>query len=341
MRRNGEYMKSKILDIKNMKRSTGICIALTVIFALLVLRILIYQTVNHDEYEKKVLDQMTQESNLVADRGEIYDRNGVLLATNITTYRLLLDPSVINTESQKDGVDYAEIIATGISQLTELGLEKSFILEQSGYIKYRDRTLKRHLSEAQADRVRSFLESEGIDNKGFVFLQATSKRYYPYGSLAAHVLGFTNNEGNGIYGLEAKYNQYLKGEDGKYVTAKDSFGNEIPFNYESFIAAVDGDDITVTIDVVIQAELEEQLKTTYIESGGHNRATGMVIDVDTGDVLAMAVYPTFNLNDPYTLDEYSQKVMDASGYLEGTDEYDELRTKLLTEMWSNKAITDQ
>ena len=92
---------------------------------------------------------------------------------------------------------------------------------------------------------------------------------------------------------------------------------------------------------MIQAELEEQLKTTYIESGGHNRATGMVIDVDTGDVLAMAVYPTFNLNDPYTLDEYSQKVMDASGYLEGTDEYDELRTKLLTEMWSNKAITDQ
>ena len=249
-------MKSKILDIKNMKRSYGLCIALTVIFALLVLRILIYQTVNHKEYEQKVLDQMTQESNLTADRGEIYDRNGVLLATNITTYRLLIDPSVIHKESEKDGVDYAEIIATGLSEITALELDKSFILQQTEYVKYRDRTLKRHLSEELADSVRNFLESEGIANKGFVFLQATSKRYYPNGTLAAHVLGFTNNEGDGIYGLEAKYNQYLKGEDGKYITAKDSFGNEIPYDYESFIAAVDGDSITVTIDVVIQAELD-------------------------------------------------------------------------------------
>ncbi len=333
-------MKSKILDIKNMKRSYGICLAITVVFALLALRILIYQTVNHDEYEQKILDQMTQESNLVANRGEIYDRNGVLLATNITTYRLLIDPSVIARESLSDGVEYAEIIAAGLSQISELALEESFILEQSTYTKYRDRTLKRHLSEQMADKVREFLEVEGIDNKGFVFLQATSKRYYPYGTLAAHVLGFTNNEGEGIYGLEAEYNEYLKGEDGKYITAKDSFGNEIPYDYESFVSAVDGDSITITIDVVIQAELEEQLKTAYIESGGHNRATGMVIDVNTGDVLAMAVYPTFNANDPWTLDEYSQAELDASGYVEGTEEYDNLRSQLLTEMWSNKAITD-
>ena len=84
-------MKSKILDIKNMKRSYGLCIALTVIFAALVIRILVYQTFFHNEYEQKILDQMTQESNLTADRGEIYDRNGMLLATNITTYRLLIN----------------------------------------------------------------------------------------------------------------------------------------------------------------------------------------------------------------------------------------------------------
>ena len=333
-------MKSKILDTKNIKRSTGICIAITVLFAVLILRILFFQTVRHNEYEQKILDQMTQESNLVADRGEIYDRNGILLATNITTYRLLIDPAVIYKESQKDGVDYAEIIAEGISDIEELELDRTFIMQQSEYTKYRDRTLKRHLSEQLADKVREFLKEAKIDNKGFVFLQATSKRYYPYGTLAAHVLGFTNNEGDGIYGLESKYNQYLKGEDGKYIIAKDSFGNEIPYNYESFISAVDGDSITITIDVFIQAELEEQLKTAYIESGGHNRATGMVIDVNTGDVLAMAVYPTFNPNDPWTLDEYSQKELDASEYEEGTEEYDNLRSQLLTEMWSNKAITD-
>ncbi len=333
-------MKSKILDIKNMKRSTGICLVITAVFILLAIRILIYQTFYHNDYEKKILDQMTQESNLSADRGEIYDRNGILLATNITTYRLLIDPSVIERESKSDGEEYAKIIAQGLSEISELDLDEDFILKQSEFKQYRDRTLKRHLTEELADKVRSFLKDAKIDNKGFVFLQATSKRYYPYGTLAAHVLGFTNNEGDGIYGLEAEYNEYLKGEDGKYITAKDSHGNEIPYNYESFVSAVDGDSITVTIDVVIQAELEEQLKTAYIESGGHNRATGMVIDVDTGEVLAMAVYPTFDANDPWTLDEYSQKILDGSGYEEGTQEYDDLRSQLLTEMWSNKAITD-
>lgn len=322
------------------KRAGAVCIALTVAFALLSLLILFYQTVRHKQYSEKVLNQVTQEAKVSADRGEIYDRNGILLATNITTYRLLIDPAVIDRTSQADGVNYAEIIARGLSVITELELEYDFIIEQTQYTKYRDRTLQRHVMEDIADKVREFLKNAGIDRKGFVFLQATSKRYYPYENLASHVLGFVDGDGKGIYGLEAYYDEYLRGEDGKYVKAKDSHGNEMPYNYESFIAAVDGDDLHITLDVFIQAELEEQLETAYIESGGKNRAAGMVLDVNTGEILAMAVYPDFNLNDPWKLNDESQNKLDESGFSEGTDEYDALRSQLLSEMWSNKVITE-
>ena len=322
------------------KRAGKICIALTALFACLMLLILFYQTVRHNEFSDKVLSQVTQEAKVSADRGEIYDRNGILLATNITTYRLLIDPAVIEKTSKADGVDYAEIIAQGLSEIPELEIEYEFIIEQTEYTKYRDRTLQRHVMEDVADKVREFLEDEELERKGFVFLQATSKRYYPYDNLASHVLGFINNEGDGIYGLEAYYDEYLRGEDGKYVKAKDSHGNEMPYSYESFIAAVDGNDLHITLDVFIQAELEEQLETAYIESGGKNRAAGMVLDVNTGEVLAMAVYPDFNLNDPWQLNDEAQNELDTCGYEEGTEEYDALRSQLLSEMWSNKVITE-
>ena len=307
------------------RRAGAVCIALTVAFALLSMLILFYQTVRHKQYSEKVLSQVTQEAKISADRGEIYDRNGILLATNITTYRLLVDPAVIDRTSKADGVNYAEVIAKGLSEIPELEIEYDFIVEQMQYTKYRDRTLQRHVMEDIADKVREFLKTAGIDRKGFVFLQATSKRYYPYENLASHVLGFVDGDGKGIYGLEAYYDEYLRGEDGKYVKAKDSHGNEMPYNYESFIAATDGDDLHITLDVFIQAELEEQLQTAYIESGGKNRAAGMVIDVNTGEVLAMAVYPDFNLNDPWKLNDECQNKLDESGFSEGTDEYDARR----------------
>ena len=333
-------MESRTNSHQLTKRAGILCVVLTAVFAILAIRILIYQTFNHKEFSEKILSQLTQESKVSADRGEIYDRNGVLLATNITTYRLLIDPAVIAKTSEADGVDYAEIIAKGLSEIPELELEYEFIIEQSEYTKYRDRTLQRHVMEDTADKVRSFLEDEELERKGFVFLQATSKRYYPYDNLASHVLGFVNNEGTGIYGLEAYYDEYLRGEDGKYVKAKDSFGNEMPYDYESFIAAVDGNNLKITLDVFIQATLEEQLETAYIESGGKNRAAGMVMDVNTGEILAMAVYPDFNLNDPWELNDEGQNELDSSGYKEGTEEYDTLRSQLLSEMWSNKVITE-
>lgn len=325
---------------KILKRSAVICGVITAMLLLLGLRVLSIQIFNFDEYEQKVIDQITQVTPVSADRGEIYDTNGIVIATNITTYRLFIDPAVIARQTTEDAVGYAEIIAKGLSQIESLGLTYDGIMKQTEYIKYRDRTLQKHISEESADEVRRFIEEAGLEKLALVHLQATSKRYYPYSNLASHVLGFTNSDGDGIYGLEYQYNSQLSGSDGKYITAKDSSGNKMPYNYESYIPAVDGHTVVSTIDVYIQAELEEQLKQAYIESGGQNRACGVVMDVNTGAVLAMATYPDFDLNDPWKLNDYALAELGDSGYAEDSDEYGKLKQELLLETWNNKVTTE-
>ena len=322
------------------KRAGIICLVMTFLFILLAAKILFIQTVKHDEYEQNVLDQMTQQTSVSANRGNIYDTNGVVIATNITTYRLFIDPAAISRQSDEDGIDYAKIIAEGVSAIGGLELTYDEIIAQAQYTKYRDRTLKRHISEELAQAVRQFLADSKLDDKALLHLQATSKRYYPYDTLACHVLGFTGSDGQGLYGLEYQYNEVLSGTDGQYIGAKDSFGNEMVYDYESYIPAIDGYNITTTIDVYIQAELEEQLKTTYIESGGQNRACGIVMDTETGAILAMAVYPNYDLNNPTELNYQALSRLESSGFEVGSDEYIELKQQLMLESWSNKAINE-
>ena len=322
------------------KRAGIICLVMTILFILLAAKILFLQTVKHDEYEQNVLDQMTQQTSVSANRGNIYDANGVVIATNITTYRLFIDPAAISRQSEEDGIDYAKMIAEGVSAIGGLELTYDEIIAQAQYTKYRDRTLKRHISEELADAVRQFLADSKLDDKALLHLQATSKRYYPYDTLACHVLGFTGSDGQGLYGLEYQYNEVLSGTDGQYIGAKDSFGNEMVYDYESYIPAIDGYNITTTIDVYIQAELEEQLKTTYIESGGQNRACGIVMDSETGAILAMAVYPDYDLNNPTVLNYQALSRLESSGLPEGSDEYIEYKQQLMLETWSNKVINE-
>ena len=322
------------------RRASILCIVMSLLFVLLSARIFIYQTVQFKKFDQKVIDQITQKSTVTADRGNICDTNGVVLATNVTTYRLFIDPAVIKSTSEKKGVDYADKIAKGLSAIASLGISYDDVIKAAGYTRYRDRTLARNISEESADAVRAFLKESEIDDLALVFLQATSMRYYPYETLASHVLGFTGSDGNGLYGLEYQYDEILAGIDGSYIGAKDSYGNELVYDYESYIPATDGYNIVTTIDVYIQAELEDQLETAYIESGGQNRACGIVLDVETGAVLAMAVYPSYNLNDPWELNWQSAERLEASGFEEGSDEYTSLKQQLLLETWSNKAVND-
>ena len=367
-------------DSKVRVRAGWLCIALSVLFVLLAARILIYQTFQHDIFKQKVMDQITREITIDADRGKILDTNGIAIATNVTAYDLFIDPAAIARKSREDGKNYAEIIAKGVSEIESLGISYEKVMEASTHVDSQYRQLIQRndpISKEQAELVRAFIKESGIENMALLNLQAVSKRYYPYGSLACHVLGFTSGDGEGLYGLEYQYNDVLSGTDGKYIGAKDSYGNELVYDYESYIPATDGYNITTTIDVYIQAELEEQLKTTYHESGGKNRACGIVMDTETGAILAMAVYPSYDLNNPRELNYQAKAILDEAcaklkscGYREGSEEFkkyaleiyckaadkkasqvtavfdtyigfeDSLRLELLMASWLNKAVNE-
>ena len=225
-----------ITDTKTLKRAGLIGLIIAATFVYLLVRILLLQTVGYEKYRNKVLDQITTEAEVVADRGKIYDRNGVLLATSITTYRVFIAPRVIAEASRADDLMYDALIADGLCSI--LDVEKDYILTQTTYTKYLDRTLARNVDEDVAANVRKFIADNDLEN--MVFLQAGTKRYYPHGTLACHVLGFTGSDGAGQYGLELSYNSVLAGTNGRYITARDSHGNEMPYEYQSYIEAQDG-----------------------------------------------------------------------------------------------------
>ena len=321
------------------KRSTILAIGVLVVFALLLVRILMIQTVSFEKYQKKVIDQMTTESRVAADRGKIYDRNGNVLATNITTYRVFISPSSIDSntldEDNEAYVDYASVISDGLSDI--LGVDRKDVYKQAtGYTQYLDRTIMRKVDEQTADKVREFIEEKKLGS--MVYLEAQSTRYYPGSTLGAHVIGFTSSDGVGLYGLEYQYDQYLSGTDGYYIKARDSYGNEMPYEYASYIEAIDGYNLTTTIDATVQSYLEEQLAKTVSNHNVTNRATGIVMDVNTGAILAMATSSPFDLNDPWALTSDSKNVLDRFGYAYGSEEYSDLQASLRTQSWSNKAV---
>ena len=324
-----------------LNRAATVLIVLLLLFVLLLGRIFWIQTFDFDRYLKKVIDQMTTQSAVNAERGTIYDKNGNILATNITTYRIFISPSsILNNQKEADGdgksINYAEHIASGLSQI--LSLDYDTVYKQTTYTKYLDRTIAKNVMDDKADEVREFINDNGYHN--MIYLQATSTRYYPNSSLASSVIGFTNSEGTGLYGLESFYDKVLSGEDGYYITARDSFGNEMPYEYESYIPAQNGGNLTTTIDTYIQSALEEQLLATVAECGAQNRACGIVVNVKTGAILAMATVPGYDLNDPWTLNDYYSQFLLEDGYAEGSEEYSAAHRDYLLDMWRNKAVSD-
>ena len=334
-------MAKRTISTEAIRRSTWLCIAIFAVFGLLLLRILLIQTVNFEKYQSKVLNQITTESPVPANRGKIYDRNGNVLATNITTYRVFVSPSGIKNaqEDLEEGstVNYPRLVSSGMSEILDVSYD--FVYEQvTEYTRYLDRTIKRKVDEETADKLREFIAEHKLHT--MIYLEAQSTRHYPGDTLAAHMLGFTSSDGVGLYGLEYQYDKYLKGVDGYYVKARDSYGNEMPNDYASYIEAVDGYDLQTTIDTTVQSFLEEQLEQTVINHRVTNRACGIVMDVKSGAVLAMATSSPFDLNDPWKLDEWSQSMLAESGFATDSEEYANLQRTLLTEAWSNKAVTE-
>ena len=284
------------------------------------------QIIDYEKYQSRVIDNIQQESEIPAERGMIYDRNMIPLATNTTTYRVFISPSDIqNAErNDKDGIKYSQIVSKNLSEILEVDYNEIYAKTQK--INRKDETIKRNVDADTADLIRQFI----ADNKltSCVYLEATTMRYYPYSSLAASIIGVTGTDG-GLLGIELQYNEYLTGTPGRYITTKNAQSESMPSEYDLYIEAKDGLSVVTTIDATIQTMLEEQLEKTYYDSKAANKTTGIVMNPTTGEIYAMGTYPSFDLNNPYDLDEDSLAVLQASGLDENSDEYNDLYWELL------------
>lgn len=303
-------------------------------------RLFYLQVVKGDEYRNYVLDNLIQKTVIKAQRGTIYDRNMMQLAANSTTYRIFISPYDIDKAANKSEKDYAdtadaELISERLSEI--LSVDYDTVFKKTQKKNRKDETIAKNVEKNLADQVRQFIEDYGYTKQ--IHLEETTTRYYPYKSLAAQCIGVMGTDG-GLFGLELQYNKQMSGTDGLYISAKNAMSENMPTRYESYIDAEDGLNVVTTLDVTIQGILENQLKATYIDSMAGNQVCGVVMDVQTGGILAMGTYPNFDLNDPYTLvGEYADK-LDACEYEKGTTEYNEYFWELVYSMWKNKTITD-
>ena len=294
------------------------------------------QILSYDYYKNKVYDQITTTSALRANRGNIYDSNMNLLATTNTSWRIFISTKDIKKAEKENKVKYSQIISKGLSNI--LGISEVSLSQKIQSTNVLDVTIKKSASEEEYLEVLDFIKKNNLER--MVFTEAQSSRYYPENTLAAHVLGFTGSDNQGLYGLEYYYDSTLRGVDGYYLYAKDANGNALDTEYSTYIPPTDGYSLVTTLDSYIQTELESQLESIVINHNVKNRVTGVVMDTSSGAILAMATSSPFNPNSPYELDELSEQKLALSGYIEGSEEYNAYKRELMNIMWSNKAISE-
>ena len=297
----------------------GIC------FAGLIARLYWLQLAAGDWYTRRALGQQLRDTVVPADRGRIYSADGVLLAANSSCWTLRASP-------REMPADKLELAAHGLAQILEL--DEAALLE-----KFRDRAsndclLRYRVERSMADAVRDFCEENGITG---IRINQDSKRWYPQGEFLASVLGFTNVDNAGVSGLELEYNEQLTGQNGVVLTAVNAWGYTLEQSYETEQFPVEGSSLWLTIDANIQHYLENALNYAVQEHHVAARAVGIVLDVNTGAVLAMSTTPAYDPNQPRILyDEAARAAVDA---LSGKQRAAALQLAQQTQ-WRNKAVSD-
>ena len=321
------------------KRVFLVLSVMTALLIALTFRLSNIQLTESEKYRTGAFDQYTTEIDISPRRGTIYDRNMTALAVSATVETVYISPYEIPSEQEAIIADYLSVT---------LGVNRSEIVQRMGRKQSKYQIIKKKVDRTITDEIRKFIEENHIEG---IHLEEDTKRLYPYGNLASNVIGFTNSENMGIYGIESFYEQYLKGSSGKIITAQNAKGKDMPFEYESYVGAKNGLNVVLTIDWQVQSFLEKHLQTALEDTQARNRVLGIIMDVNTGDILAMSTKPDYDLNNPYDLDEEMQLLYDefCNTPLEAengnkvlpTDEQKNTFYKDLVEgRWKNKAITE-
>ena len=301
-----------------------------VMFVLLFFRLFDLQITRHEELQSKAVNQQTRRTVVTASRGTIYDTAGNILAISSSAETIILSPLEIDNalNDTEDPVTWTkDSLAAGLAEI--LGKDAASIRKRMDNVKSQYELIQLRADEEVAARVRAYVEENKISG---VHLVADTKRYYPYGSLAAQVIGFVGDDNTGLYGLEAYYEEELEGQSGLVISAKDQAENDMLYTYEQYFAAKNGSDLTLTLDTTIQYYLEKGLEAMTDKFSAANGASGIVMNAKTGGIMAMASYPNYDLNDFLTVSD--QTLQERIGRGENT----------LAEMqllqWRNKALND-
>lgn len=329
-------------------------IAMMLFACAIIINLFKVSVVQNKKYEALANNYHFGTMRLEAQRGAIYDATGTPLAWSATVYNVYIDPQLFREEmddvqknneskqaaAEKNGktatdiVDVAtlrENIATylaGKLNLQKADIEKAFDADGRYYI------LQTQVEKNVADEIDNY-----FDNLNLVSFatEATTKRYYPQEELAASVIGFTNGDGDGQYGLEYQYNDYLAGVDGRIISAQAANGEEMPYRYSTTYEAENGASLYLTLDTTLQYYLEKAISEMSVEFNVQQRACGIIMNPKTGAIYAMATYPSFDLNQPSVIyDTTVAKKLDSLTGQEYSDAYQEARET----QWKNKAISE-
>ena len=310
------------INLNNKKKMKNALFIVFLVLILLIGRIGYIQFIQGGSLQVLAYEQQVQRRAVNSKRGTIYDATGkYILAVSSTAYTITANPTNISEKNK-------EIIARKIADMFSLDYEKTLKkLKKRSSIEI----IVKKIDETQADEFRKWLQENKIETG--INIDEDNKRYYPYANLASQVIGFCGGDNQGLDGVEAKYDEILKGTAGSISRATDAAGEEIGTEGENYTSAIDGNSIILSIDMTIQSIAEKYLEQACIDNNCTDGGNIVIMNPQNGDILAMATYPSYNLNEPYTINNEELK--------SNWDNMDQSeKSKNLQGMWRNKAISD-
>lgn len=308
------------ISLSNKKKMKNALFIVFIIFILFTVRLAYIQFVWGAELSEKALDQQAQSRSITAKRGTLYDSTGkYILAESSSVESVSINPTNISAENK-------DKVARALSDIFELNYEK---ISKKVHKLSSIESIVKKVDKSKADELRNWLETNEITTG--INIDEDSKRYYPYGDLAAQVIGFCGSDNQGLDGVEAKYDDELKGKNGRINRQTNAAG--VSLGDEDYVAATNGNNLFLTIDMTIQSIVEKYLEEACLDNVCTDGGSIIAMDPRNGDILAMANYPSYNLNTPY--EPYTDELKANWASLDARE-----KTTALQGMWRNKAISD-
>lgn len=329
--KNNKVVKMKTsFESKNLVHTKKLRVSLIVvliIFVLLIGRIGFLQFVQGNYLKEQAYNQQTINQIISPKRGNIYDSTGKALAISAQVDTITINPQKIKKDSDEDTKALKEKLAKTFSEIFELDYNETLEkLNSSAQVE----TIAKKVEQEKVDKLKEWMNENKISTG--INIDEDTKRYYPYSTVASQVIGFCGSDNQGLSGIESKWESVLTGTPGKIVSSKASNQQEIPNAEETYISAENGSDLTLTIDLNIQTIVEKYLKQAVDDNNCKKGGNVIVMNPKNGDILAMATYPNYDLNSPYTPNSAIAETYNSLS--------DSEKSTTLYKMWSNKSVAE-